>query len=138
MNENNYGTPLALNLLLGFGIGSAFQGHTGGSVFGVLADSLSTILFIVGMVKISDYTIDIEEFEVRNDGYESGMNMIIAASVIVGISRIVQMINPVVYSSKYNKKLRDALNYGSVAFDVTPSVDFDGNAKVTLAISYKY
>jgi hypothetical protein len=60
------------------------------------------------------------------------------AAVILGVSRIVQIICPPVYSNKYNDKLQQALNYNKLAFNFTPSIDFDGNASITMAVSYKY
>ena len=64
---------------------------------------------------------------------------IIGISVIVfSVTRLFEIIKPIAYSSSYNDKLKQALYNNNLSFDVTPLIDFNGNAKLTAAVNYKY
>jgi len=152
MNEDKLGLPLALNILVGLGLGSAVQGDIAGSVVGLLGDLTGCIFLLGYYVKImqitSDYSSDLSKANTFEDiekaekkqskKINDALSIITTSAVILSVTRVFQIIKPIIYSSSYNNKLKQALYSNYFSFDVLPSFDFDGNAKLTLAMSYKF
>jgi hypothetical protein len=66
------------------------------------------------------------------------MKVLMASYIILGISRLAQIIMPILYTPRHNNKLMDALNYDKIAFNIMPSFDNKGNTQIALAVSHKY
>jgi len=136
--ESKIGLPLALNLLVGFGLGSGIQGDIAGTLVGSLGDLTGVIMVLVGVLMITDYETDWNTYTITYPNFDKGMNLLTASYIVLGLSRVAQIIFPITFAPRYNRKLQEALNYGNITFNFTPSLDFDGNAKVAAAVSMKF
>jgi hypothetical protein len=134
MNENTFGVPLALNLLLGFGIGSLVQGDVVGGVSGLAGDAVGITLLIVFFTRIiaadNWLTSEIDSLnaqiladpirlarireaqEERDRRVEAAFPLIGVSIGVLAVSRLAQIVFPLVYSPRYNNRLREALNMG--------------------------
>jgi hypothetical protein len=95
--------PFFLNLLPA-GIGSFVQGDVLSGVIQTAVEAASFVVMIIG---------------VANESTE----MVLVGGVPYIASSIYGMVSPWVYSSKWNKALRSALNPNSVSFTVAPVID---------------
>ena len=160
LHENKFGTPLALNLLLGFGIGSFVQTDTVGGVIGLIGDTAGfTILtfYFVSIIQASDWLtsriselnsqimadpIRLRELENAQAEYnkklENAMPLVFISTGILSVMRIFELIKPITYSNGYNNKLRQALYNNNLAFNLVPSIGINGNGGLTLLMSYKF
>jgi len=139
MNEKNMGLPLALNILIGFGLGSTIQGDSVGGWIGLLGDTVGLTFLFVGViqsikynaVKLNTYTMTVER-----EGDKDGIAMMTVSGVILGISRIFQIIKPPTYTVRYNNDLRQALN--KEVLSIAPIFDFNENGSFVMAVNIKY
>jgi len=160
LQENKFGVPLALNLLLGFGIGSFVQHDTLGGVIGFAGDTAGAVVLIIYFVKIikaSDWLSSrIDELDSQvmadpvrlreldraeaeyNKKIEDAFSLIGISAGILAAVRVFQIVKPITYSNWYNNKLKQALYNNNIAFDFSPSVDSSGNGVFTASISYRY
>jgi len=160
LNENRFGTPLALNLLLGLGIGSIVQGDTAGGVAGLLGDLVGITFSIVYLFRITAannwLTSEINSLNAqilsdpvrlarlreanaeRDRKIEAALPLISVSVGILAASRLAQIIFPLVYSPRYNARLQQALNMGGTHASVAPLFDIDGAGNVRVALSFNF
>ncbi len=108
--------PSALNLFLGFGIGSWTQGDIDGGAIGTLGNIGGLLLY--SLSKEKNYR-------------ELGLNIFISFWLI-------DWIVPFSYSNKYNKKLRSALRISRiVSLHITPNINFTQTGNAAPGIMFK-
>jgi membrane protein P13 len=111
--------PFALNLLVGFGIGSWVQGDgTGGAI--------GTIGGVGGLLLMSA------------DRSSFGPSSTAQIGAIIFLSSfIIDLILPFTHSSSYNKKLKRAIGFGALSnLRVTPTVNLAANNTVAPGIAF--
>ena len=138
MHENSMGIPLVLNIVVGFGLGSWIQGDLVGGFAGSIGDALGIVMIYVGAISALTYEADWNTYTVTYPNYDKGVRVMTAGAVLLCLSRVAQVVFPITYSPRYNKKLQNALDYHNVSFDVTPTVDNKGNGSLAVAMSYKF
>ena len=160
LNENKFGTPLALNLLLGFGIGSFVQSDIVGGVIGLLGDVTGYFVLITYFVKIGNASnwlnsrtnelskqiladpiraSRLKEIQAEyNKKISDALPLIGISAGILAVSKVIEIIMPITYSPRYNNKLKEALNYGELSFKFLPSIDINGNGGLTFAMNYNF
>ena len=128
--EGELTTPLVLNILIGFGIGSAVQKDVVGTIAGAAGDATAAILLAAGFVKFFQSIID-ENFEFKPD--DTAVALFTASGILYGASKIFQIVKPITFKSSYDNKLKEALNSHSVS--LVPV--FDANS-AGIRVSFKY
>jgi len=124
-------TPLALNVLLGFGIGSFTQRDMTGGLIGLAGDTTVFALIVSGFIYGFNTTS-------RHSGNVLG-GLFSAGLIISPASRIFQIVRPITFSERYNNSLRTALFHdGDLSFNISPAVDSNGNSNVTMALRYRF
>jgi len=111
-----------------------------------LGDATGLLLVVFGALAMTDWEtvwerdphtgIDIPRTVYPN--FDRGVSMIIAGSVILGISRVVQIAAPFIFTPRYNERLRQALNMSAPPLAITPSIDFDGMGSVSVAWGFRF
>lgn len=94
-------SPFIINLFLGFGAGSFYQGDVAGGIVGLVGElACYGSLIYINLDAISrNPNLSFEEFALAN---------IIIPITVIGI-RLFEVIRPFFYSNEYNNKLRRAL-----------------------------
>lgn len=160
LHENRFGTPLAFNLLLGFGIGSFVQTDTVGGIVGLAGDTAGLIVLIsyfVSTIQASDWLtsrireldsqimadpVRLRELEKAQEEYnkklEDALPLVYISAGILSVIRIFEIIKPITYSNGYNNKLRQALYNNNLSFNLVPSIDINGNGTLVVSASYRY
>jgi hypothetical protein len=140
IHEKNIGIPFAINLLAGFGVGSYVQGDTIGGTIQLSGQ----ILGLAAMITIANMTdiFTVDDIAPGNDPYTRETKNINYAIFTTGLilfcgSRIYGYISPFIYGNIYNNKLKKALQYYSVSYNIFPSIDEKGNGKVIAMLSIK-
>jgi hypothetical protein len=121
MYRDRPGVPVTLNLLLGFGVGSAVQGNMPGFVGGLLSD-------IAGFGFIAAHMMPSQMGDTRP--------FLVTGLAFLGVSRIVQIFLPLHHSATYNRVLNDALI--PTRLIIEPGVTSQGNASFTAGISFNF
>ena len=107
--------PSALNLFLGFGIGSWFQGDKDGGAIGTIGNLSGLLLYSLSKEKNYRYL---------------GLNIFISFWLI-------DCIVPFSYSNKYNKKLRSVLGITrTVSLEFLPNVNVTQNGNLAPGIMF--
>jgi hypothetical protein len=133
VHEKSMGIPFAVNFLAGFGIGSYMQGdNIGGTV--QLSGQLLGLAGILAAAFMTEYD---------EDGYyekmtDEGTVVAITGTALFYIARLYGCISPFVYGTVYNKKLKNALQYYSVSYNIVPSIDENGNGEIMAMLSIKF
>ena len=99
MNEADIGTPFLLNLVLGLGIGSFYQGDTYGGFFLLLSD-------VVGFSMM------------QNEDYKKQR---LGRSIFVS-GRITGLFSPLIYKCFYDSTLDDLMRGYSFSYKVVPDI----------------
>jgi hypothetical protein len=132
--DKSAGLPVTLNLLVGFGVGSYIQGDKMGGTIQVISESLGVVGIILGMLSTGPSSQ-------TENAYEEDSVLMVAAGVgiifYVG-AKIFGGVRPFVFKSRYNGKLKDALQYHSVSYNIVPSFDYNGNGKIAATLSLKF
>jgi hypothetical protein len=140
IHSKNSGVPFAVNLIAGFGIGSYIQGDITSGTIQLSGQLLSLAGLIAGSLLM---TPDIAESPYE-EGYgtkkatDIGSAFIITGLVLFYGTRIYGCISPFVFKNVYNRKLKNALHYYSLSYNITPSFDTKGNGNVTAMMSFKF
>lgn len=117
-NQKTSGGALALNLLVGFGVGSYIQGDTTGGTIGLIFDILSYGVVCLGA---------------------TGSGETVAVGLLTkGISTIFQCIRAPLYAKKFNNALKQSLNLNSIAFDVVPVLSTDNSTEIAMACKIQF
>lgn len=103
--EKNARLPFALNLAIGFGLGSFVQGDTSGALIALAGDALGVALPLLG------YACLMQDYYGYWD-FPYGYELMYAGYALIGITRIFESIRPFSYARRYNTTLRKALRYG--------------------------
>ncbi len=132
--------PFALNTFFGFGIGSFAQGDIVPGWIGFALDLTGSIIGGVGMsyfavgslqffpslfVSVLTAGNDTALIEEGSQNVVVGTNLLVTGLAILAGSRIYQMIMPWTYKDSYNKDLQKALGVESIAFNITPTFDYE-------------
>jgi hypothetical protein len=128
IHEKDIGIPLAANILAGFGLGSYIQGDI---VNGAIQLS-GHILGLAAIVASVYGTVYAYPVNIYSSYYLSS-----AGAMIFCASRLYGCVSPFIYMNTYNKKLKAALQYYSVSYNVFPSIDEEGGGKITAMLSIK-
>ncbi|HON89387.1 MAG TPA: P13 family porin [Spirochaetia bacterium] len=118
-HKNDPVLPFILNLVLGCGIGSYIQGDTGGGTIALCGDLGGILLVSIGYASF-------------NTG------MFSAGTIVLLASRIYEIVQPFVYSNKYNGVLRTALGMHGVAYNVYMLPDANNNWSLTAVASIQF
>ncbi|HOT58456.1 MAG TPA: P13 family porin [Spirochaetales bacterium] len=111
-HKNEPVLPFILNLVLGCGIGSYIQGDTGGGTIALCGDLGGILLVSIGY-----------------GSFNAGM--FTTGTIVLLASRIYEIVQPFVYSNKYNRVLRTALGMNGVAYNVYMLPDASNNWSFT-------
>ncbi|MDR1363321.1 MAG: P13 family porin [Spirochaetaceae bacterium] len=128
IHKKDIGIPLAANILAGFGLGSYIQGDI---VSGTIQLS-GHILGLAAMVASVYSTVYAYPVNIYSSYYLSN-----AGAMIFCASRLYGCVSPFIYMNTYNKKLKAALQYYSISYNVFPSIDEEGGGKITAMLSIK-
>lgn len=129
--------PLARNALQGMGKRSKSQGDLGGKLFGMIGDYTSYGVISVGIILIAvDAMIvgvfsggDPDAFDFNKEGDELltlGKNFLYGGLIGFAAQRLIQLIIPIGYGTRYNKALRQGLGVtrdGGDGFSLSLSLD---------------
>lgn len=140
--------PFALNLGIGYGVGSYVQGDIKFAVASTVIDAAcdaATIVCYAGLCSslygsLGSKTYDSSD-EFTNDEIQAAVPWIIGMSAAVGIEsvwRILETIRPFNYAKAYNKKLRESLYADDVSFMIIPAIVPDDNMQLALACRINY
>ena len=114
--EKNGGLGFALNLLVGFGVGSFVQGDGGGGAFQCAFEGSGLLFIIVGASLVSDATK-------KNKNTSAGYSWIVTGASFVSCAAIYGLIRPWFYASGYNNKLHGTLSGNPMAIQFAPVID---------------
>ncbi len=145
------GNAIFRNVVIGFGNGSKRQGDTWGSLIGAIGDGLGFGLLVASG---TCFLIDLLTFQTL--GAASGSQEVgtlsdsplmavtkalaIGGGVVIGVNRLVGIIPPLVYSARYNSKLRSGLGLDKkLNLAAAPVVNpVSGNLGVTMMASVSF
>lgn len=114
------GVAILRNVFIGFGNGSKHQGDTWGTLIGGIGDGLgiglltaSATCFLIDLMTFQTIGAATGSQEVGSlsDSPLMGATKALALSgaIVIGVNRLIGIIPPLVYSARYNSKLRDGL-----------------------------
>ena len=137
--KNNSVMPFLLNAVVGFGVGSYYEGDKLGGIIGSCLDGVGLVVLIF---QISEYQDDIKRWNMRlaNINYNNINQTAIssvptfdprAAVIILIAARIYEISRPGRYVKKINKELYESLNLNSLTASFLPVLNSDG--KIALA-----
>jgi hypothetical protein len=127
IHEKNSGVPFVVNLTAGFGIGSYIQGDV---VNGTIQLS-GQLLGLAGMIA-SGFMYDAD---FSSEQSVLGSAFFATGEILFLGTRLYGCITPFLYKNSYNKKLKNALQYYNVSYDIIPEITDTGSGKITLAVS---
>jgi hypothetical protein len=145
--QKSVGLPFALNLFLGFGIGSFSQGDATGGWITLLGEAAGIAGVVVGVTMMPLAVNDMAPYPPDDyypyNGYPNN-NVDIASALIVGGTllylgtRIFELIRPFTFANSYNTKLKRALNYYNMSYNIVPAFDMKGTTTVVASLSFKF
>jgi hypothetical protein len=146
VHEKSMAMPFAVNLLVGFGIGSYIQGDTVGGTIQLAGQVAGAAALLSGIIVGNLFAVPAvaEDIEAGHEGgdYEdhtieqqAGIALLVTGVALSYGFRLYGLISPFVYGSMYNKKLKNALRYYSVT--IAPSIGVNRKGEVTAALSIK-
>ena len=120
--EDNKWTAFAVNLLVGFGVGSFIQGDTTGGIVGLSGELGGLILIIIG----ASATTTVTSYYGHSSTVADPNNGLIAVgSIIVGATRIFEVIRPFTFANSF-----------SLAFN--PNIDANGHPSLTAVAKFLF
>ena len=156
-HKSDSGVSAAINFFIGYGIGSFVQKDTVNGAICLSADVIASGLFFAStFVMAKDALImaiypSSKVLERYADCFRSSnpveiavsmlkanntFGLVIAGSIIFGVSRIYGVIAPLVYGNSYNKKLEEALGLKDTQISFLPIVMPDASCGLALSIRY--
>lgn len=93
--------PIAINCLAGWGIGSFIQKDYIGAVFSITGNSIGLGLLWTGVIKLDQDS---------TTGSFTFVPFFISGLGVILITRIFDIIRPIIYSTEFNKKLEKAIS----------------------------
>ncbi|MDR3124100.1 MAG: P13 family porin [Treponema sp.] len=118
--EKSAGVPAAVNMIIGFGLGSYMHG-----------DAVS------GTIQLSGETLGILVFHAGYAGVRADL-AVITALTLYTLSRLYGGVSPFVFARSYNRRLKNAVRYdNALTYQILPSIDEKGNARVSSLVSFK-
>ncbi|HAH62377.1 MAG TPA: hypothetical protein DCL73_09815 [Treponema sp.] len=140
--------PFALNLGIGYGVGSYVQGDTKFAVASTVIDAtcdIATIACYIGLCSalydnLGSGTYD-NTYEFTDDEIRTAAPWIIGMSVAVGAAsvwRIIETIRPFNYAKEYNRKLKRSLYADDVSFMIVPAMISPDAVQLAVACKINY
>jgi hypothetical protein len=108
IHKKNPWEGLALNLLVGFGSGSFYQGDSTGGVWLLGGDILGVLLTSIGISVNVDTARS--EWSSNSMNGSQGTPAIVTGIVLLSAVRIAGTVLPFIHSKNYNRKLLDVLS----------------------------
>lgn len=145
------GNAIFRNVVIGFGNGSKRQGDTWGSLIGAIGDGIgfgllvaSGACFLIDLITLQTLGVASGSQEVGSlsDSPIMGVTKALAISggIVIGVNRLIGIIPPLVYSSRYNSKLRNGLGLDKkLNLAAAPVVNpLNGDLGVTMMASISF
>lgn len=118
-HKNSPVLPFLFNFVIGCGIGSYIQGDSTGGTIALCGDLGGALMVVIGYSSLN-------------------YSMFSIGSVLLLASRIYEIVQPFVYSSRYNAALRTVLGLNGVAFNVYMLPDINNNWNFTAVATVKF
>lgn len=147
--EKKAAGPFFLNLFVGFGVGSFYQGDTVGGTIGITGDLLTNaaMLFLYfdyysNLIELSnkrdEHNYGSEKYEeyadkMSKDYQQFTMNILFTSGVSLCI-KLFQYIRPFAFANSYNDKLRNAL---VPEFSFAPTLNNDKELCISMGASIR-
>ncbi len=145
------GNAIFRNVVIGFGTGSKRQGDGWGSFIGALGDGIGFGLLTASATCFLIDLLTLQTLGVATGGQEVGtlsdsplmeITKILAISggVVIGVNRLVGIIPPLVYSARYNSRLRGGLGLDKkLNLAAVPAVNpYSGDLGVVMVASISF
>lgn len=145
------GNAIFRNVVIGFGTGSKRQGDGWGSFIGALGDGIGFGLLTASAACFLIDLMTFQSFGAATGGQEVGtlsdsplmeITKILAISggVVIGVNRLVGIIPPLVYSARYNSRLRGGLGLDKkLNLAMAPAVNpYNGDLGVTMVAGISF
>lgn len=145
------GNAIFRNVVIGFGTGSKRQGDGWGSFIGALGDGIGFGLLTASATCFLIDLLTLQSLGVATGGQEVGtlsdsplmeITKILAISggVVIGVNRLVGIIPPLVYSARYNSRLRGGLGLDKkLNLAMAPAVNpYSGDLGVAMVASISF
>lgn len=145
------GFAILRNVFIGFGNGSKRQGDSWGTLIGSIGDGLG-----IGLLTASATCFLIDLMTFQTIGAATGSQEVgslsdsplmgatkalaISGAIVIGVNRLIGIIPPLVYSARYNSKLRDGLGLDKdlnlVAGPVVDPITGDSGIMMMASVSF--
>lgn len=145
------GNAIFRNVVIGFGTGSKRQGDGWGSFIGALGDGIgfgllaaSATCFLIDLLTLQTLGVATggQEVGTLSDSPLMAVTKILAISggVVIGVNRLVGIIPPIVYSARYNSRLRGGLGLDKkLNLAMAPTVNpYSGDLGVVMMASVSF
>lgn len=140
--------PFALNLGVGYGVGSYVQGDTGFAVASTVIDAACDVAVVVCYAGFCSTIYD----RLGTDGFKDDYRFtdsdiraaapwiagMVSAVGVASVWRVIETIRPFNYAKKYNSNLKQCLYADDMSFMIVPSMTAENNMQVALGCKVNY